>query len=447
MRKCINFGEYNKYYKYIILSCIFNYLTDYVDSGTLSKDLNSLKIINNDNQSLFEHSVIFDCFNFIGIFIISFILYKFKGQNIDSSFEISHKNDKEEEKNKFLSYLNLSLLLSFWIIIDHITNIIYSLMIFDYWMFELLFVSLIYSKLYKIKIYNHQKLGIIINSISSIIFRIINFCILANQRDDNYEDFNIKYKWFIPISIIIYLSIIISTSYIFTKLKFYTDLKFISPIKLLIIYGILGFVISSISCVIETSFKCIGKLKEYFCRIVEYSENEENYDIYIDNLFIFFKEFSFLDSKDITFEIIIILFMMIFNFFSKYFDILVIIYLTPMHFLFSSLVYVFFKDLIELIRYIIEKKGKIADNDLYNYKEALLNILLYFFSFIGFMIFLEIIELNFCKLNYDLRKYIIERGISDINQSEINESIINNEENSLLNNNVELPINETKKLY
>ena len=37
------------------------------------------------------------------------------------------------------------------------------------------------------------------------------------------------------------------------------------------------------------------------------------------------------------------------------------------------------------------------------------------FALIGFIIYLEIIELNFCKLNYNLRKYIIERSIEDSN--------------------------------
>ena len=100
MRKCINFGEYNKYYKYIILSCIFNYLTDYVFSGTLSLDLYSLEIFSFDNQSLFMHSVIIDCFNYIGIFIISFILYIFKRENIDSSSKESLLDDNEIKKEK-----------------------------------------------------------------------------------------------------------------------------------------------------------------------------------------------------------------------------------------------------------------------------------------------------------------------------------------------------------
>ena len=34
-------------------------------------------------------------------------------------------------------------------------------------------------------------------------------------------------------------------------------------------------------------------------------------------------------------------------------------------------------------------------------------------SIIGFLIYLEIIELNFCKLNYNLKKNIISRGEND----------------------------------
>ena len=67
-------------------------------------------------------------------------------------------------------------------------------MILDYWMFELLFICLMYSSLYKIKIYSHQKIGIIINSLSCLIYEIINFTILVNENNDNPNpnNFNIK---------------------------------------------------------------------------------------------------------------------------------------------------------------------------------------------------------------------------------------------------------------
>jgi len=99
------------------------------------------------------------------------------------------------------------------------------------------------------------------------------------------------------------------------------DLDFISPIKILILYGILEFIISSIACIIETSFKCIGSEKQFFCQISTNLKKEDNYDIYIDNLFIFFEKFSLLNSKDIMIETSIILFGNIF-----YFSLYILIY-------------------------------------------------------------------------------------------------------------------------
>ena len=90
-------------------------------------------------------------------------------------------------------------------------------MIFDYWMFELLLISLIASKLLKINLYSHQKIGIIFNSICCIAFGIIRFDIffIKFHKEEILEDnekipyFSIKYAWFIPISIIfIYLLLV-----------------------------------------------------------------------------------------------------------------------------------------------------------------------------------------------------------------------------------------------
>ena len=44
----IKFGDYNKNYKYIIITCIFNYLSYYVSDGVLNGDIPS-EIINPDS--------------------------------------------------------------------------------------------------------------------------------------------------------------------------------------------------------------------------------------------------------------------------------------------------------------------------------------------------------------------------------------------------------------
>ena len=405
----ISFGEYNKYYKYIIFSCIFNCLSYYIFYGNLNQDLFSLNVISINAQSLYQHFAINDCFNYIGIFIISFILYKLKGKNIDSPSEITlfNKYYIRSKKKKYVSFLNLSFILSFWITINHIIFIVKPLTILDNWIFELLFLCLMYSKLFKIKIYNHQKIGIIINSLSYLLFRIIIFIILQEQNNYKSYDLNILYKWIIPISIFSFLFITCSKSYLYIKFKFYMEIEFFSPIKLLIICGILGFFMSSIACLIETSFKCIGGAKELLCQIPEL--NNKN-DKYIDNFFIFIKKFSSLKSKDIAIEILIIFVGMIINFCAKYIGILIIYYLTPIHFIFSNLCGTFLSECIELIRSIIKKGNTIEKNI---YKKEFLRIPIYICSFIGFMIYLEKIELNFCNLNYNLRKHIMERANID----------------------------------
>ena len=213
MGTCIKFGDYNKNYKYIIFTCIFNYLTYFVTLGDLKEILISSKIIDEENKSLPTHAGINDIFNYIGIIIISIILDKYKekksSNNKQNNEIINNKkisteillihNDIKEEINKNISILNLFFVLSYWIFIDHTTRIIQPLMIFDYWMFELLFISFMTSILLKTKIYIHQKIGIIINSLSGLILGIIIF--INSENEEN--NLNKKYKWLIPISIII----------------------------------------------------------------------------------------------------------------------------------------------------------------------------------------------------------------------------------------------------
>ena len=54
--------------------------------------------------------------------------------------------------------------------------------------------------------------------------------------------------------------------------------------------------------------------------------------------------------------------------------------------------------------------------------KILYNISPFICSFIGFLIYLEIIELNFCNLNYNLKKYINIRCIKDIYEDNRDES-------------------------
>jgi len=468
----IKLGDYNSNYKYVIATCFFNYLTYFLFNG-IKEILIISKKIEDKTRDLTRHGVINDISNYLGIIIISFILYKYNGkesrnnkqnnnyiENNSSEILLIH-NDIKEKFNISISFLNLFLVLIYWCLIDHTTRIIESLMIFDYPMFELLFTSLVISKMLKIGIYSHQKIGIIINSLSSLILGILRFIYVEEKEDNIY--LNAKYEWFIPVSIIIYIFIISSTSYIYTKLKFYMDLKFISHTKLLILYGIIGFVFSISACTIETSFKCAENknVTEFFCKVYSnitnspnninnaynheiitnngihiYNENNSNNKSrYIENFFIFIEDFLKLNLKDKSIEIILVFFGTISYYCSLYFDILVIKYLTPMHFSFCNLIYLLLIKLTELINNII------ADTFYYN---ILFKIAPFICSFIGFLIYLEIIELNFCHLNYNLRKYINERSIDDVYEDSRSESIISEDEKKEIFNRAS--INDTDSL-
>ena len=473
----IKLGDYNSNYKYIIATCFFNYLTYFLFNG-IKEILIISKKIEDKTRDFSRHGVINDISNYLGIIIISFILYKYNGkesrnnkqnnnyiENNSSEILLIH-NDIKEKFNISISFLNLFLVLIYWCLIDHTTRIIESLMIFDYPMFELLFTSLVISKMLKIGIYSHQKIGIIINSLSSLILGILRFIYVEEKEDNIY--LNAKYEWFIPVSIIIYIFIISSTSYIYTKLKFYMDLKFISHTKLLILYGIIGFVFSISACTIETSFKCAENknVTEFFCKVYSnitnspnninnaynheiisnngiliYNENNSNNktDRYIENLFIFIEDFLKLNSKDKSIEIVLVFFGTISYYCSLYFDILVIKYLTPMHFSFCNLIYLLLLEITELI------KNKMNNSF---YKNNLFKIAPFIASFIGFLIYLEIIELNFCNLNYNFRKYINIRSIEDVYEDSRDESIISNDEifdNRASINATELSINKKNK--
>ena len=99
-------------------------------------------------------------------------------------------------------------------------------------------------------------------------------------------------------------------------------------------------------------------------------------------------------------------------------------------------------ELIFLIKLNISE-SYIEDEVSFQNRISLLNIMAYIISLIGFMIYLEIIELNFCKLNYNLRKYINDRGIKD------SEIIINDKDrllrNSSMMDNIELDFKEEKE--
>ena len=134
---------------------------------------------------------------------------------------------------------------------------------------------------------------------------------------------------------------------------------------------------------------------------------------------------------------------------------MIIKYLTPVHIVFLTPIFYFLFKFVLIIYNIIYCSArndfcKFFDNSKVHllYEKFILDILGDIFSFFGFLIYLEIIELNCFGLNYNLRNKIIKRAdselmkiddfkssiedenITSINSEESTENIINTSYNS-----------------
>ena len=420
MRK-ITFGEINKSLLFIFLLSLFMVLENYINGFTyigcfyqlnIYKTFYTLIVDNNKDDNNFDRHRIFDpFFGYIGIFIFSFF--------------VGRQNDKEENINKIncensedltlhastaINYNNINnnknclnilgffiAILILWIAEENLLLIYVDIFKdLDIWFCELIFISLIFPKYFIFKIYSHQVLGMAISISVGTLLKIYNI-IMTFTLDEGNKRLYSEYPTFC-LFIILYFLLIIARSYVNTQLKVFMDLKFISQRTILMLYGIIGAIICLITGLIVSFVPCPEFMKEYVCKI-----NYENV-LYYDNIYEFFGS-----GKNILVRVIIIVLYMIVFFFIKYYTILIIKNYSPIHVIFSFPVQYFLEKTFVLIFTAIFYYDKLFPKE--NQKER-------FVSdesgdigaIIGFLIYLEIIELNFCGLNYNIRKNIIYRS-------------------------------------
>ena len=104
------------------------------------------------------------------------------------------------------------------------------------------------------------------------------------------------------------------------------------------------------------------------------------------------------------------------------FEILTIYYLNPFYVLMTNNVYYIISELISFLLNLSSEGLAIIQFILAELSE--------FFAISGYMIYLEILELNFCGLNENLRKRIIEKGEKEFKQLKENISEEENDEDN-----------------
>ena len=446
----INFGKYNKNYKYVILEFVFMILKYYLP--TILSDIFVYKEIINDNTLyLIEHDHIIEIFRFFGLLIFSLVFYIYEkkvsksesniGKSNDSNpekgcFEVVKNNDERKKQiNNKKILLNIIIIIAFCLIIEFLAEIVSPISIFSFWMIILLIISYIKSKMFKLETYKHHKLAIYFTFIVAFIFQITSFIISkTSEKDDDENIYKEEYLslWFLPLGLIIYFIYVSIISYVYSKMKWFMDLKLISLTKLFMIYALIGFFISIIYSVILTYIKCEGKVSNYFCGIIDNKGGK-----YLENIFVFFDDISYIyrENKKYIFYFICIIFVdLIFNSLFIFYFFIILKNLSPEFFFFIGSLSEIFISIIKIFENKIFYKYYFVEEG--NYKIPLIKFILLiignFLAFIGFLVYSEIIELNFCDFNYNLRRKIIERSIEDsIQRNSINddqnESLIDDE--------------------
>ena len=480
MSSCIKFNQFNTYFKYILLTIIFRYfnicLLGYNHNDTFEKVslidflYDRFDVESKIDLSNFKISELL--FNFIGIFIFSFFtrLYELyiSGKHIKYFFQINDpflvaqrkvsqsdfntvNIDLENmgSKNIFNKFKNL--------IVNNTSSFIYLIIFFiwvtqevlillfsdflkdiDYWYFEILIVTIIYSNIFLKQIYNHQKLAIIINLIPCI-FKTATI-ILRFESDE--PTIYTEYPLLIPAGIILYLLLIAISAFINCSIKSFLDLKYISTSQLLIFYSLVGISICSLTCIINTYIPCSDNVNPSFINTNMCKVDFHN-KLYFDNLKLYFSSFVEEDYPVKVIRIIIIITDSITLFLKQYFYILVIRYTDPVHITFAPPIFFIIKKIVLVSNNLIIDKTFFLYTSNFKPSRFFLDLSGDIVCFIGFLIYLEIIELNIFGLNYNLRINIIRRGTeNDLSVFDINSFLEEEDED---NNSNSSGVNELRE--
>ena len=249
----------------------------------------------------------------------------------------------------------------------------------DYWVFDIIFINIFMSKYLKIKLLIHQKYSLYFCVFSSFIFKFISNFLnshdLKNKTSGNvFEYVYNKYNehWiFIPIFILSFILMMVIRAYGNTHLKYSMDILFLSPYRILMAYGLIGLIFCIIYIILSlfTNLYFLGNISKCF---------DEHYILALLSTIIYG----------------------IFNSLKILFDILIIKNLSPFHMLVKYKVYYL---LIQLILFCYNQRINYFGFYIVELSSDIV-------CFIGFLVFLELIEIRCKGLNYELRKSIIERA-------------------------------------
>jgi len=410
-KKLITIGKCSKFYFYILSSILFKLFSFFL-LGMESKDKKDVGLFG-FVPILYSYRSMQSIYTYLS-YILFGIIFRLcsKGKNKEDNKYIGKTlsiiYDKLMNQNKTKINLLMILTCFCFAIYNEMQNLLFSFSFheFDFWSFDILFTFLLMKKYFEVDVQKHHKCSIIfVTIICTILIMILSFLPNVvtgdlNQFEFVKEQLGSYFYSIIFILIFLLLSLIYSFSRNFSKVLIQS--KFVSYYILIIFIGIAGIITTTIVSIIS-----------YFYET--------------DNFISYFKELKTHSTWEILRDVIIVSPIYIFSQFMQiHFEILIIYYLNPIYTL-----------VLNNINYGTERLILfLFDINMEYFANFILSEIAEIVAIFGYIINLEIIELNFCGLSDNIRRNIMnkaQREFRDLSEDNINKYLdINSNEDDYI---------------
>ena len=439
----ISIGNCNKYYIYLLVGFVCEFFMKLLFGLNSSNRDHPVRIFS-FKAKLKDHKLLKNFIRFVSILLGSLILYLIEKRNKEErksrmsietaeKMEYDYLNKKREYKT--LKAVIIGVIFSLYIIFKDFIDL--TGVHLGFWTIEIMYICIMSYFIFKIKIYIHRKIAMYL-MIFLVILEFSTFFLPTTKHetpineltDKNVFDITIiKYGvWAIPVIFIAFELKNMQRDFCWIEAKYLMDVKSYPASKIFLYIGIIGIIFVSICFPILTYFPCKSfnniekvdknyinletgetlKLYLEYCQLSDYDENSKTLHLVYDSFKLILKEYSNTDKTNMIELFVLIPLFFILNLINEIIRLMIVKYLDPN----NILIYKNFNYFFQRIIVMIINKG---DEQYLTYLQFFLIQLEEFLSIICSMIYIEVLELNFCGFDYELKKNIDKRGDEDIN--------------------------------
>ena len=419
MSKIIGFGRCSKYYIYILFTVILKAVKDIIYGfSDIDQRIKEDFLIIDPTPLFCKHNLLQNLFRYIGLILGGYIFEKIREKKNkttkDNLTEIEDGSTKlelifTEVQLKEIKISDIIVICLIVCIYYELRKLLYLMNFFfiEFWTFDVLFVIFFMKKYFNIVLYKYQKLSLFFIVVSNTILLIANILIPQDRENgknelDLYKDSLGNAALCIPF-LLAFLLLSFFISYTRVKIKLLTHIEFLSNYIIIFYIGICGIILTLVEIAFSESLKChpeeMNDAFKTLC-LVTTTDNE----LYHDNIRAFFVQLGDLSALDVFINILLILFYPIISFFEILCELLIIYYLNPIYILIRENIYYFFLRIIFVLLRV--------NDDIKEYMTPRFFILesAEILALLGYCVYLQLIELKFCKFDLDLDKNIINRS-------------------------------------